>query len=661
MPTETPTEAPRPVLVGRKTSGKKRRTTPNLPPQAAEVKPESPPPVVDVAPPPPAEVIDGKPDHSLVPSPRKKLLPIQEALAYWNSVPQKERDEWFIGYLYRDLPYCDPSQPLSVEELRQIERQKKKKPEKNCAKLVDPQRMRPDLAPADDVASWLQQIRECFGAGDYHLRLNDQHPSIKTTVVEFEFTAGRDWDSYPPAVDLAEVVLSDPRNDSYIRWAHLKGIQFPGEAGAPVTPFDEDEDEMANVSAVIESNKHLTDRVIEMSQQAQKPAPVPVAPPAPPDRSNEILADAALKGQQILLDSVRAQGKAQDPMEFHKAVTEAAKAMVPPPAPSSDNGGMLVMMQTMMSQQATQFQALMAQQATGNAAIVAQLEKRLESSERRAEAAEQRAQAALQAKPTAGTDNGITNALALIDGLAKLKDKTTSILGTEAADADLPVWARVGMKVAENLPDMLHNAAVMWTGKGTPVPPLSPEVIEAENQPPAVEAAQQQPQQQEEEVFGKSRIAQELAAPLMDAINKGHHGFEFAAGMILQPKIMGFPGRVVYEMAIEEGQDGLLQILQSHPPLWQQLMVIPKRLQSFITEFLDRDMAYQVAKGAQQQAQQPPPSPGPAQETAPAEVLPPQQPANGRVVMGADGKPIQTVGKKGPVVNGPAQTPLSAS
>ena len=102
-------------------------------------------------------------------------------------------------------------------------------------------------------------------------------------------------------------------------------------------------------------------------------------------------------------------------------------------------------------------------------------------------------------------------------------------------------------------------------------------------------------------MFGKQRIAQELAAPLMDAINKGHRGFEFAAGMILQPKIMGFPGRAVYEMAIGEGENGLMQILQAHPPLWQQLALIPKRTQAFISEFMDRSMAYQVAENAQQQ------------------------------------------------------------
>lgn len=660
---ETVEEAPRPMLVAPDRRTRRRRRPANLPPEPADVKSESPPPVPDVAPPTAPEPSDGKPDHSLVPTPRKKMLPLQEALAYWNSVPQREREEWFIAYLYRDLPYCDPSQPLSAEELRQIERQKKKKPEKNCAKLVDPQRMRPELAPADDPSSWLQQIRECFGAGDYHVRLNDQHPSIKSTIVEFEFTAGRDWDSYPPALDIDQVVLSDPRNDSYIRWAHLKGIQFPGEAGTPQTPFDEDEDEMANVSAVLESNKDLTNRILEFSKEATKPAAA--AAPAPMDQANtravEVIADAATKAQKMMLDGIQAaqqsQTKAQDPMEFHKAVTEAARAMTPPAAATSAGPSLTDIM--------TLFSSMMKPITDQNAAILQEVRSRAEAAERRAEAAEQRAQTALHPPAPAVNPqvaNPIKDAIDLIKAVGSLKDAASGLTAADAADADMPVWARVASKVVDNLPDMLHNAAVMWTGKGTPVPPLNPEVIEAENQPPAVEAAQQQPQQaKEEEVFSQNRIAQELAAPLMDAINKQHRGFEFAAGMILQPRIMGFPGRVVYEMAIEQGENGLLQILQSHPPLWQQLIAIPKRLQNFIVEFMDRDMAYQIAKEAQQ--------PKPAQPQAPApitpEVLPvenPQQPStSGRVVIGPNG-PIQTVPpKKGPVVNGPAQTPLSAS
>ena len=65
---------------------------------------------------------------------------------------------------------------------------------------------------------------------------------------------------------------------------------------------------MANVSAVVESNKHLTDRVIEMSKEAQKPQPA--AAPAPMDQANtravEVIADAATRWKMMLDDPGRA-------------------------------------------------------------------------------------------------------------------------------------------------------------------------------------------------------------------------------------------------------------------------------------------------------------------------------------------------------------------
>ena len=149
-------------------------------------------------------------------------------------------------------------------------------------------------------------------------------------------------------------------------------------------------------------------------------------------------------------------------------------------------------------------------------------------------------------------------------------------------------------------------------------------------------------------MFSKTRIAQEIAAPLIDALNKQHKGFQFAAGMILTPRILGFPGRVVYEMAIEEGQDGMLAILQSYPPLWGKLIQIPRQLQQFIIEFFDSATAYQIARQTQQQPQQ---QTAPQAAITPDAVLPEQ--ANGRPVISPDGKTIPTVGKKGPVGQAP--------
>ena len=101
-------------------------------------------------------------------------------------------------------------------------------------------------------------------------------------------------------------------------------------------------------------------------------------------------------------------------------------------------------------------QLMMKQQADTNALIISQLEKRLDAAERRAEAADQRAQAAAH-PPAVNPEvaNPVKNALDLLTGLAKLKDSAAGILGSpEAADADMPVWARVASKVIDAAPLM---------------------------------------------------------------------------------------------------------------------------------------------------------------------------------------------------------------
>lgn len=556
----------------------------------------------------------GEPDHSLVPVARKRNLPPDEGIAFWNSVPERERDKWFMAYLYRDLPVCDSLQPLTADELRKIEKNKRLAPEVNCGKLSEPL--------ANDT--WLQTVKDRWGAGKYHLRINDQHPSVRSTVVEIQIDAGREWNTNPPVLNIEEVVLSAPENEPYLRWARLRGIKFPGDPGTedPTTPFDNEED-MANVAAV----EKLTDALVDATRN--RPQAVPAPAPAAPDRSNEILADAALKGQQILLDSIKAQGKAQDPMEFHKAVTEAAKAMVPAPTAPSNNSELLTMMQLMMTQQ-----------RESNERMLAQLEKRLESAERAREAAETRAQAVLHppaptVSPTVA--NPVKDAIDLIKGLNSLKETAGSLLGDAVTDADTPWWGRVLSKVADAAPGMLYNASVIRTGQGNPVPPpdLEPELVAKETQPETpglTEPAQ-------EEALNEKRIANELHAPLIDALNKGRRGFEFAAGMIMMPKILGFPGSVVYEMAISQGESGLMNILKQDPDLWAKLVRIPTQFQNFLTEFMNRKVAYELVE----QAKNP----------APAEPVKPNGQGGGRVVIGADGKRIQTV-HAGPVVDVPS-------
>lgn len=593
----------RPVLMTRKRRGRKRTVQSENTPESLESQ---------------APRVETAADHSLVPPAPKKLLEPAEFFRYWHSIPKRERDAWFIGYPYRKLPVCDVTQPLSVDELRAIERRQKKKPDTNCGKLSEP----------FDPDNWERDVNQWKGAGDYQIRLNDQHPSVKGTVCETHIRGLRDWDNFPPILNLDEVLLDEPLNQPYLRWARLRGIRFPGDPGNdPATPFDGDqeEDNMANVAAV----EKLTDALIEQT----KHRPQPAAPAAPaPDRSNEILADAALKGQSILLESIKQQAKAADPKEFHAAVVEAAKAMIPTAPATAATGPTLSEIMQMVT-------TMMAPVQAANTAMMAAADRRAEAAERRAETLETRLHT--QQNPAAAPAvDPMKAALELIKGLASLREIAGPILGDTAAAPPGSVWERLAEKALDGAPSFIHNLAVLKTGQGTPSAPpdLDAELIAEETRP-----GSNTPELKTEdtEVFSNRKIAENLAAPLIESLNRNDRGFQFAAGMILQDSVMGFPGEMVYKMAVNKGKDGMYQILQSYPELWQKLIQIPKRVDAFLDDFLNTQMAHAIAAEARNPAATP-------------EVLPPEpqqpngaprpegKPGGRTIIDGTTGKPIRT-------------------
>lgn len=614
---ETTAELPRPVSIDRKTGGKKRRAQSKSTPKPADGQaPATPDPLESAI---PAEFREpaGEPDHSLVPTAPKKLMEPADFFRFWHSIPKRERDAWFIAYPYRRLPVLDVLQPLSVEEMRAIERKQKKRPESNCGKLSEP--FNPD--------NWELDVYQWKGAGDYQIRLNDTHPSVRGTVCETQIRGLREWDRFPPVIDnLAEVVLEEPLNQPYLRWARLKGIKFPGDPGAEVVEQPtESEDEMANVAAV----EKLADALVE---QSRRPHPV-AAPAANADATAEAI--RAVTGSfketsKALVDMIqegnKAKADAENPVVFFDKVMEARDRMAPAAAGSGNEALILRMMDM---------------QTANTTALIAQMEKRLEQSDRRAEEALNRL-AGVQAPPAAAAVapvDPIKGALDLIKGLASLRDVAGPLLqGAAVETIPTTVWERLAEKGMEALPNLVHNFAVLKTGQGTPqAPDLAPELI-AEETTPAVTTPELKTE--EEEVFSKRRIAEALHAPLIESLNRGDHGFQFAAGMIIEKSIMGFPGEMVYEMAINQGKDGMLTILQAAPELWQKLVKIPKKVDTYLDEFLDSEMAYAIV----QEARNPKP---PAQvEVLSPEPKPngsPAKPAGGRTIIDAStGKPVQT-------------------
>ncbi len=77
----------------------------------------------------------------------------------------------------------------------------------------------------DNVPLSERYIMSEIGVGDYTIRLNDnRQPFERATVVHCEkFATPRDWDMYPPVLDLRRLDWDEPDNQVYIKWGISRG------------------------------------------------------------------------------------------------------------------------------------------------------------------------------------------------------------------------------------------------------------------------------------------------------------------------------------------------------------------------------------------------------------------------------------------------------
>lgn len=516
------------------------------------------------------------PDHAKVPPVPKRTMHPDEFFRYWASIPEKERDEWFIAYIYRGLPMCDNLQPLSEEDLRLIGQGKKKRPDKNQDKVTAP----------FDPDNWRQQMLDRYGAGDYGIRLNDQHPSVKTTVcfTSIDAQSGgkefRDWNSHPPILNPAEVILTEDANQPYLRWARTHGIKFPGDPGTETGPPDPDEEQeqedMANAATVVDSvlrnQKDLTDKVLQMATE-RNAAPAPPAPDAAAKGELAGIANAnrgAEIGMEFIAKSMgkimETQAKAADPTEQLKSVVEVAKLMMPVPA-NNGNDAMVTMMKMQMESQEKNFERILKIQADSHAQTLDMMKSRLDKIE------------AEKVEAPAGK-TGI-NELDFLDRMIKYKEKLDTFVESNAPAPSGPAWLEPTLNFAEkamgNIVTGLQTLAALRNApqaNGNGAPPVAAAEL------PAAKAPEEDPETKE-----RRRYAQLIHPHLVAAMKVHTPGHEFAASLIAQV------GEPTYNGLSQNGYQGLIDFLRLHPPLYQELMQPPiggAVLDHFIGEFLDR-------------------------------------------------------------------------
>lgn len=564
-----PAEEPKPFVVPPESVRRRARKPPNGTP---EVPTEANPPGTECSP--------AKPDHTKVPPVPGRTVNPQEFFDYWASVPEMERKEWFIAYVYRGIPVSDATLTLTPEELKAIAQGKARKPETNIAKLVNPL----------DPKRWREQILEKFGAGDYGIRLNDQHPSIKKTVcfTAIDPTSGgpdfRNWDSYPPVLNPAEVVLSEESNESYLRWARMAGIRFPGDPGTEDGPIESEEnDDMGNAAPIVQDAlKHaerMTDKVLEMANQ--RPAAAAPAQPGAEAKGQlaavELATDGARRGMEVMGQAMtqvmERASKAADPGEQIKLLKDLASVI----APKGDGGnGMVEMMRLQLEaqeknaaraleQQEKSFTRMIDMQRDSHHATVKMLESRLESLEKERTAA-----------PSAPG-----NEMAVLDKMLAYKAKLDEFAETNAPAPQGPAWLapvlEFGTTALGNITQGLSALEKLRNAAPPAVPPA----------PAAIHAPQQQQAPQESEEVRTQKHYRTMIHPhLMEALKRGAPGWEFGAALI------GSAGQVAYDSLTQAGYAGVLDFLQCIPEMYQELIVPPMsadRLDQFVNELVMRD------------------------------------------------------------------------
>ena len=564
---ETVQEAPKPVLVDHK----KRGRPPKIVPQVAV---ESNGKVADAV----------QPDHSRVPKPQKRLLEAKALFEYWQSVPEPERSAWFIAYVYRKYPICDIYQPFSKEELLEIEKKKRKRPESNCGQLSQP----------FDPDNWEQQVYERWGAGDYQIRLNDQHESVHDTVTECHIRGLRDWDKFPPVLQLNQVVLAEELNQPYIRWARLKGIKFPGDAGIEQEAREEQEVEMNSVvETMARQNEALTDKVIRIAENSGKSNGAPPVDATARGQLGavETVVEGAKQAMGVMGGAMKQmmenQVKAADPQEHVRSAIEMAKMMVPPPG--NGNSDLLKIMEMQMSAQREQAKQQLEQQEKSFTRLI-------ESERENHKTVVQMLTARLDSLEKQRSEVPVTSDERALDGYLRLRRKFKEAEEEEGTgEDDEPAWMRFGSKVLDGIQGTMANLAAMRASQA-PAVPVIPET--APVLPVAAAPAPAPPK--DEQMDMRVKYAQTIHKPLIDALKAGRPGYDFAAAIIAEA------GQGPYDFLANSGYNGVTQFLQAYPPLWQELISPPigaPMVEKFIGEFLDREKvmgAIQMAKGQPQ-------------------------------------------------------------
>lgn len=518
--------------------------------------------------------------------------------------------------------------------------------------------MKPDSRQVAKVVDWfpMSQLAKLYGAGDYHLKLNDAGMNYKSLAICTVKNVGdRNWNEHPPVLDPEGIEMDDPLNRPYISWARSRGIAFPGDAmfEANQRAKREMEDDMAEAQ--------IKDRVVNkafdiLERGRRDDDDVPQSALA---RSIELISKAGEVQGKLMERGIDRVLEMQNQRNSGNPLKEAMELIhtFMPKGGQSDIQGIVQTILDMESKHSDKLFQIQLQQQQQRDQEIAHLRSQLEKLVER-QANPQPAQTGVMKQPTSLKEQ--------LQELKDMKDVIRDALGIEDEGGKgggsswaehLPLILQAGTVLVGSMASILHNLAVVQGKGGTPIAPppvdaaLSPDQREAMasmggahpghpgmgHPGPAAQPAHgagqgtgqvNYTQQQENAMTRAHQFFGMITVPLLRSYNSGEDGAEFAARLV-ELTDSGFfgpetSGTQVYDQVLEFGQPLVNSLIKTYPPIWSVVGTTPAKWERFLTEFFNARAIWAVegsgededegpaAPAAGTQGQQPPaPQPGP--------------------------------------------------
>jgi hypothetical protein len=469
---------------------------------------------------------------------------------------------------------------------------------------------------ADKLYEYVSQddLLRMYGAGDYHLKLNDSDMGLSNvTTCTIRNLGGRDLSQHRPVLDLDHLEVTDPLNQSYITWCRSQGIQVPGDEG--FRSRKENEDDMANVEAVKElasTVNRMTDRMLTVAEEKAKRAETEKSRSAAGDadiaaRSLEVIKAATEGAAQIMNKGVeqalKIQPTAQNPTAVLKETMQVIREMIPE-KPQSDMERLLALMMERDKQYVDRVFQIQEERIRAMETMLA------------------RSAAQPQTEP-ASQNQQPKSLMQSLEELSGVKEKLRDLLGIDDQPAPKSSWTDYIPQIVQGLSILgtviagaMYNMAVAKTGQGQPVPPAS---VPAGAVPPggaaqpgaAPEGQPQQPAPQGDTTMTQfHQFLGMIRRPLLQSFSDGESGADFAARLIELTDAGMFgeqaQGRIVYDSVLQYGEQVVGTLIKTFPPIWDVVSKAPERWSQFLHEFFTADQIWAAEEAAEAAAAQPP-------------------------------------------------------